>query len=181
MKGNLLLPQTYDGGAIFMCAFFFSRVDAIEKIETCRSLDPYQLRTMRRRMEAAHRLRRIPAGGDSFLLSMTGDARINLAKAIRVDDSRLEYIWNKFRSRSADIVNVLSKTNFGAQAAWQLADYLCSNDARAAMAAYRQQYDRRRAGSDSVAKSLLRSILNSAVGNVGSGENRQLLQTLLLP
>lgn len=178
LRGNLILPQTYEGGAIFLAE---ASIDRRDELQLANVLCPEQIKRMRRSMEAAHALRWIPAGGTAYLDAIEGNANINKSRSILIDDSRLQYIWSRFWLRAVEIVSALPGGSAGADIAKGLVQKLLSQELRSVLAEYRSQYDRRAEGSDQWARNLRSKILRELVACVGSGADRLLLERVFFP
>jgi hypothetical protein len=152
------MPQSYDAGAVFLAQAVLEDGD-IEAFKAATRLNPAQLARTRRTMEAAHRLRRIPAGDHYYLADARAHGRCNMARAIVVDDERLHYLWNRFREHAFVVVNALAQQPDGLLAAHRLTAAFQSRECRALLRQFRAQYDRRLDGSDTAAAQLRRAIL----------------------
>jgi len=171
------MPQTYDGGAIFMARAVLEQ-DDLEGLESATRLSPLQLARMRRSMEAAHRARRIPAGDRAYLECAKALGRYDMSRTIVIDDERLNYIWNRFRERAIVVAKALARRPDGLLIASQCVAGFHTRECRALLAQYRAQYDRRRDGSDRAAADLRRAIMDRVAAQVTAPCDRGLLQDL---
>src|SRR5882724_12952655 len=87
LKGNLLMPQTYAAGAVFLARAVLEQND-LEELEAATCLSPQQLARMRRTMQAAHKVRRIPAGDSAFVERAIRHGRYEVSRTIIIDDDR---------------------------------------------------------------------------------------------
>jgi hypothetical protein len=177
LKANLLMPQTYDAGAIFLARTVLEQND-LETLETATRLSPAQLTRLRRTMEAAHHARRIPAGDRAFLERAREQGRYDMSRTITIDDERLCYIWNRFRERAVMVVKALTQRPAGLLTANQWVAGFQTKKCRALLRQFRAQYDRRREGSDKAAAALRRAILVYVDAQVQPPQHRGLLQEL---
>jgi len=177
VKGNLLMPQTYAAGAVFLARTVLEQ-DDLEEFETATRLSPSQLLRMRRIMHAAHRVRQIPAGDSAFLERAREHGRYDMARTIIIDDDRLHYIWNRFRERAVDVAKALAQRPQGLLVANQLAAGFQTRECRVLLRQFRAEYDRRRDGSDKGAALLRKAILTYVDSQVHPPQRRGLLQEL---
>jgi hypothetical protein len=158
LKGNLLMPQTYAAGALFLAQAVLEHHELAE-LKTANTLSPSQLACMRRVMQAAHRVRQIPAGDGGFLERAREQGGYDLSRTILIDNDKLQYIWNRFRERAIDLAEVLARQPQGLLIANQLATGFRTRECRGLLRQFRAEYDRRRDGSDQAAILLRKSIL----------------------
>jgi hypothetical protein len=177
VKGNLLMPQTYAAGAVFLARTVLE-LDDLEEFETATRLSPSQLVRMRRVMHAAHQVRNIPAGDNAFLERARERGRYDMSRTIMIDDDRLHYIWNRFRERAVDVAKALAQRPQGLLVANQLAAGFQTKECRALLRQFRAEYDRRRDGSDQAAAVLRKAILTYVDAQVHPPQHRGLLQEL---
>ena len=177
VKGNLLMPQTYAGGAVFLARTVLEQGD-LDEFETATRLSSSQLARLRRIMHAAHQVRQIPAGDRAFLERAREHGRYNMSRTIIIDDDRLHYIWNRFRERAVDVARALAQRPQGLVVANQLAAGFQTKECRALLRQYRAEYDRRRDGSDEAAAVLRKAILTYLDAQVHPPQHRGLLQEL---
>src|SRR5215469_5711141 len=90
VKGNLLMPQTYAAGAVFLARTVLEHGD-LEELEAATRLSPSQLVRLRRIMQSQHRVRQIPAGDSAFLERAREQGRYDMSRTIVIDDDRLHY------------------------------------------------------------------------------------------
>jgi len=177
LKGNLLMPQTYAAGAVFLARTVLEQGD-LEEFETATRLSPSQLVRMRRIMHAAHQVRQIPAGDNAFLERAREHGRYDMSRTIIIDDDRLHYIWNRFRERAVDVAKVLAQRPQGLRVANQLAAGFQTKECRTLLRQFRAEYDRRRVGSDEAAAVLRKAIFAYVDAQVHPPQHRGLLQEL---
>lgn len=152
------MPQTYAAGALFLARAVIKQ-NELEELKTATDLSPSQLACMRRVMQAAHRVRQIPAGDDGFLERAREHGGYDLSRTILIDDDKLLYIWNRFRERAIDLAEALQQQPQGLLIANQLAAGFRTRECRDLLRQFRAEYDRRHNGSDKAAILLRRSIL----------------------
>jgi len=158
LKGNLLMPQTYAAGALFLARAVLEQ-NELGELKTATCLSPSQIACMRRVMHAAHRIRQIPAGSCGFLERAREHGGYDLSRTIVIDDDKLHYIWNRFRERAIDVAETLAQRPQGLLIANQLAAGFRTKECRHLLRQFRAEYDRRRDGSDRAAALLRKSIL----------------------
>ena len=178
LKANLLMPQTYDGGAVFIAHAVLAQ-GGFAEFQGATRLSVAQLARARQAMEAAHRLRRIPAGGQAYLQRAREHGEMDMSRTIEIDDDRLHYIWNRFHERATMLVNALAERPDGLFIAEQWVAGWRSKECRALLRQYRAHYDRRLDGSDKMAAELRRAIVDCVDARLRSPEHRGLLRTLL--
>ena len=177
MKGNLLMPQTYAAGAVFLARTVLEQ-DELEEFETATRLSPAQLVRLRRVMHAAHRVRNIPAGDSVYLDRAKEHGQYDMSRTIVIDDDRLHYIWNRFRERAVEVAKALAQRPQGILVANQLAAGFQTKECRALLRQFRAEYDRRRLGSDEAAAVLRKAILVYVDAQVDPPQHRGLLEEL---
>jgi hypothetical protein len=171
------MPQTYAAGALFLARCVIEQ-DELEELRTATTLSPSQVACMRRVMQAAHRVRRIPAGDSRFLEQAKEHGGYVLSRSIVIDDDKLQYIWNRFRERAIELTETLAQRPQGLLIANQLAAAFQKKECRDLLLKFRAEYDRRGNGSDGTAALLRKSILMHVDSKVEPPESTGLLQIL---
>jgi hypothetical protein len=177
LKGNLLMPQTYAAGALFLARTVIEQ-NELEELKKATDLSPSQIACMRRVMQAAHRVRRIPAGDCRFIEQAREHGEHDLSRTILIDDDKLQYIWNRFRQRAIDLVERLTQRPEGLLIANQLAAGFQTKECRSLLRQFSAEYDRRRDGSDRAALILRKSIFMYVDNQVEPAQQKGLLQEL---
>lgn len=165
LKGNLLMPQTYDAGAIFLANVVLKH-GGLDHLKSASCLSPVQLARARRAMEGAHRVRRIPAGDSGYLQAAKTLGGWDMSRSIIVDDEKLFHIWNRFRERAVIVSEALMKRRNGLSIAEKLVENFQAKDCRDLLRSFREQYDRRKDGSEKKAILLRRRIQVYVVSQV---------------
>ena len=158
LKGNLLMPQAYEAGSIFLAqaALAHGRQSALERLENTTRLSPAQTAWIRDTMHAVHAVRRIPAGSHTHLERARADG-FDMRRTILIDDEKLTYIWNRFRTGGILIAQYFSDDP---DCVRRLAGGFYIKECLSLLQLYRAQYDRRNhQGSDARAGELRVEIL----------------------
>lgn len=153
VKGNLLMPQTYVGGAIFLAQAVVAS-NGLEELKTSGHLNTAQLKYLRRAMEASHRLRRIPAGNRAFLDQARQSGRYDMSRSIMIDDDKLQYTWNRFQEHAVAVIDNFTQGSDGFSTICSIASILNSKECKGLLRQFRLQYDRRHQCSDEAAAML---------------------------
>jgi hypothetical protein len=177
LKGNLLMPQTYAAGALFLARCVIEQGD-LRELKAATALSSPQVACMRRVMQAAHRIRRIPAGDFLFLEQAREDGGFILSRTIIIDDDKLQYIWNRFRERAIELAEALAQQPQGLLIANQLVAAFQTKECRDLLLQFRVEYDRRGNGSDGAAALLRKSILMHVDSKVEPPHPKGILQAL---
>jgi hypothetical protein len=140
LRGNLLMPQAYECGAIFLAKVVVEERQ-LDAFAEAAFLEPHQLAHIRQSMQRAHQVRRIPAGNVEYLdHARAGNFAMN--RAILVDDEKLTYIWNRFRNAGISVARYFDRPG-QPNALPRLSEAFRTPECRALLRQFRAQYDRR--------------------------------------
>lgn len=158
LKGNLLMPQAYEAGSIFLAqaALAYGGPLAVELLEKTTKLSIDQIAWIRRTMHAVHGVRRISVGDAVYLERALVDG-FDMRRPILIDDEKLTYIWNRFRTGGILVAQSFSDD---LDCIRRLASGFYTKQCLLLLQLYRTEYDRRNhQGTDARANELRVEIL----------------------
>lgn len=140
MHGNLLMPQAYECGAIFLAKVVLEERQ-LEAFAEAALLEPHQLARIRQSMQRAHHVRHIPAGNAQYL-DHARASNFPMKRAIQIDDEKLTYIWNRFRTAGVLVARYFDRLG-EPHVLSRLTEGFRTPECRALLRQFRAQYDRR--------------------------------------
>ncbi len=135
------MPQAYEAGSIFLAYAVLAQggLSALELLKETNKLSRNQIALIRHTMHTVHAARRIPAGDDAYLQRASAYG-IEMKSAILIDDDKLTYTWNRFRTGGVLVIENFSNNPNSIQ---RLASGFCTTHCLSLLKLYRSEYDRR--------------------------------------